>query len=340
MLCGPRVILRFYVSPDMDEETEEYVSTEEYEEDEKSEDPVLHEDANLPIVLMRLNSNIDYTAHSTLQLAKFHIDQLSYVMPIATHGGLLEMRMITHLCYGFLGVSNCKYPSAVTLDPYISYGGDLGLLASATGAWSKLDEFRFLQRVAAVGVRKIPLHQDSDAFGRLSVEDRHLRAVTDARGSVVPLSARAAFASLRRRATGLCEAEIYINDFDLRRVVIVPIRQKRARRESDVRNQGMGEGACASSYDMSLTSAGASSAAALILEAPGQYPPPLAIENGTDLVELVFTCMTADARQSSRNAAAVEQQRIINAAAIEQQRMRRVESSGTRAAGTVARSRY
>ena len=112
--------------------------------------------------------------------------------------------------------------------------------------------------MAAAGVRKIPLHQDSEYFGRLSVEDRHLRAVTDARESVVPLSARAAFASLRRRATGLCEAEIYFGDVALRRLA---------------------------PQDMSpLTLAGASAAAAAaaataaILKAPGQHPLPLAIK--------------------------------------------------------------
>ena len=118
----------------MDEETEEYESTEDYyEEDENSEDYKADENADFPRVLKRLSSKIEYTEYSILQLAKFHIEQLSYVMPIATHNGLLDGRMLTSLCYGYLGVSNCKYPCGVTLDPYISYGGDLGLLASAKG---------------------------------------------------------------------------------------------------------------------------------------------------------------------------------------------------------------
>jgi hypothetical protein len=258
------------------ENYDENENSEDFEEDEKSEDYEVDETNDFPRVLKRMSSKIDYTQHTTLQLAKFHIEQLSYVMPIATHNGLLEMRMLTYMCYGYLGVSNCKYPSGVTLDPYISYSGDLGLLASAKGAWSKLDEFRFLQLVAAVGVRKIPLHQESEYFRCLSVEDRQLRVVNDARESPLPLSARAVFSSLRRRATGLGEAEIYL-------------------------------GTCAP-----LTSANASSAAAIV-KSPGQHPLPLATKNCSDLVELVFTCVTADARQRSRNKAAPQQQRNINA---------------------------
>ena len=240
-----------------------------------SEDFVEDDNAAVLTITCRFSSAVPLgrteCSDRALELSELQVEQLPYFKPIITQSGILHMRVESTINHGYAMVSNVLSPNGVTLveDPC---DGDIGMLASAMGWWSNLDEWRFLANVAAVGVRQIPLHHGSEVFKSLTIDERRSRAAMDRRESNeshLSVSVRDAFAYLRRRATGLGAAEIYYTKGH------------------------------ASSQDMvSLT------------VAPGPYPLPLAIDNGSDLMELLFTCHKATARAEKMDSEELEERQL------------------------------
>lgn len=223
----------------------------------------------VPTISRRFSSEVPLgiteCSDRALELSALQVEQLPYVVPTVTQSGILHRRVEATIAYGYVTVSNCLSPNGVTLD---DPDGDIGMLASAQGWWSNLDEWRYIANVAAVGVRQVPLHHGSDLFRLLTIEERRLRAAMDRRESIeshLSVSVRDAFAYLRRRATGFAAEEIY--------------------------------------YTKGIASS-------QVAGAPGPYPLPLTIDNGPDLIELLFACHKATARAKKTDSEEMEERQL------------------------------